>query len=96
MCWAIRSKSGWIKKLSDPEIVAKWREETNGQGLTDMEIEYVLEEISYYKPFCDDSNVVLSAVEQAWQSDELIDAKTLRELKDYVKILEYIPDEFKD
>lgn len=94
MCWAIRLKPDWIRKLSDLEIVAKWKKEAKEQNLTEKEIEYVFDEMAYYQKLCGsgDSNIIQSAVEQAWQSDTLIDTETLEELKEHVKILEDVPE----
>lgn len=56
----------------------------------------MFKEIYYHQKRCGDSNVALSAVEQVWQSGELIDVGILRQLRDYIKTLEDIPDSFKD
>ncbi|ORX73951.1 hypothetical protein DL89DRAFT_219533 [Linderina pennispora] len=48
MSGAIRAKPGWTVKMQDGAIRQKWTTEAKSQGLTDLEIKYVLEELDYY------------------------------------------------
>ncbi|KAJ1929730.1 hypothetical protein EC988_010082, partial [Linderina pennispora] len=48
MSGAIRAKPGWTIKMQDGAIRQKWTTEAKSQGLTDLEIKYVLEELDYY------------------------------------------------
>ncbi|KAJ1965448.1 hypothetical protein GGI12_000785, partial [Dipsacomyces acuminosporus] len=45
---AIRDKSQWFEKMSDPEVHQRWTNEAKAQSLTDKEIAYVFDELAYY------------------------------------------------
>lgn len=53
LSYALRSKPSWWTKYKNPEIRAKWRAEAlahdvDGQGLTEAEVDYVLDELAGY------------------------------------------------
>ncbi|KAI7827737.1 hypothetical protein BX661DRAFT_143294 [Kickxella alabastrina] len=89
MSGIIRSKPDWIKNISDPNTRTNWVTEARSQGLTDIETGYVLEELAYYATLhIPDSSVILSAVEQVWLSDTLVEGNTLEQLKRWSMRLE--------
>ncbi|KAJ1873170.1 hypothetical protein LPJ55_002528 [Coemansia sp. RSA 990] len=97
MSGAIRSKDSWMTKMMDPEIRIRWANESRAQGLTEREIDYVFEELAFYAALhVPESNVKLSAVENVWISDDLIDNSTTKELKRFAGILEDKPEKDRD
>ncbi|KAJ2812135.1 hypothetical protein GGI24_006719, partial [Coemansia furcata] len=97
MSRTIRAKSDWIEIINDEEARADWAAEAKVQELTDVEFEYVLDELAYYSSLnSPDGNAKLSAADGVWFSDALIDAETADRLKNYVAILEDVPDRQKD
>ncbi|KAJ2887248.1 hypothetical protein H4R27_000045 [Coemansia aciculifera] len=93
----IRTKPDWIELLNDAEIRANWAAEAKAQELTDIEFEYVLDELAYYSSLhLPNGSAKLSAADGVWFSDTLIDAETTNGLKDYAAILEGVPDRQKD
>ncbi|KAJ2476065.1 hypothetical protein EV174_005054 [Coemansia sp. RSA 2320] len=94
---AIRARSGWIEALGDADTRAGWAKEAKEQGLTDLELCYVLDELAYYASLSQSgSNIRLSAVDGVWISDSLVDLETTDRLKDYAAILERVPSFQKD
>ncbi|KAJ2413529.1 hypothetical protein GGI10_003002 [Coemansia sp. RSA 2530] len=86
---AIRSEPGWMEALNNAEMCADWALQAKTRGLTDVEFQYVLEELAYYSSLhLPDSDVRLSSTDGVWFSDSLVDAETTIQLKDYVAILE--------
>ncbi|KAJ2715096.1 hypothetical protein H4R19_001390 [Coemansia spiralis] len=97
MSGAIRAKPDWLDKMNDPEIRMRWTREAKAQDLTEQEIDYVFDELVYYASLhTPGSSLRLSAVEQVWVSDSLIDEDTTTELKRYAAILEDVPARDKD
>ncbi|KAJ1718956.1 hypothetical protein LPJ61_006417, partial [Coemansia biformis] len=97
MSGAIRAKPDWLDKLNNPEIRARWTREAKAQELTEQEIDFVFDELAYYATLHQPgSSLRLSAVEQVWVSDSLIDEATTAELKRYAAILENVPERDKD
>ncbi|KAJ1851453.1 hypothetical protein LPJ73_003033 [Coemansia sp. RSA 2703] len=97
MCDAIRGKPNWTEKLKDAEIRARWSAEAKTNGLSDPELAYALDKLDYFASLhVPGSNVGMSAVEQVWFSDSLIDPETEAQLEEYVAILEDVPDASKD
>ncbi|KAJ2823677.1 hypothetical protein IWW50_003674 [Coemansia erecta] len=97
MSGAIRTKDDWIAKMDIPEIRDRWVHESKEQGLTELEIDYVFEELAHYAALhVPGSSARLSAVENVWVSDSLIDEATTVELKRYVAVLEDVPEKNKD
>ncbi|KAJ1831831.1 hypothetical protein LPJ73_008063, partial [Coemansia sp. RSA 2703] len=97
MCDAIRGKPNWTEKLKDAEIRARWSAEAKTNGLNDSELAYALNKLDYFASFHDrETKIGMSTVEQVWVSDSLIDSETEAQLKEYVSILEDIPDFKKD
>ncbi|KAJ2261586.1 hypothetical protein GGI01_002181 [Coemansia sp. RSA 376] len=93
----IRSKSDWIDSLNDADARAGWAAEAKAKGLTDVELAYVLDELSYYASLHPPgSNARLSAADDVWFCDALVDAQTTNKLKDYAAILESVSDRQKD
>ncbi|MGW9370015.1 DUF4246 domain-containing protein [Streptomyces xanthophaeus] len=93
----IRSKPGWFDKMHDGDIVARWTREAVGQGLTEAQVRYVLEELRHYAALRDGrTGVEVSAVDGVWQSDALVDDKLRSRLRDAVRVLEQVPEEEKD
>ncbi|KAJ2036408.1 hypothetical protein GGI03_002816 [Coemansia sp. RSA 2337] len=93
----IRTKPDWIETLNDAETRADWAAQAKAHELTDVEFEYVLDELAYYSSLHPPgSNVRLSAADGVWFCDALVDVETTDELKDYVAILEGVPDYQKD
>ncbi|KAJ2346536.1 hypothetical protein GGF43_004964, partial [Coemansia sp. RSA 2618] len=97
MSGAIRAKDDWITKMESPEIRARWVRESKEQGLTEREIDYVFEELAHYAALhVPGSSAKLSAVENVWVSDSLIDEDTTAELKRYAAVLEDVPEKDRD
>ncbi|KAJ2252462.1 hypothetical protein GGI13_003267 [Coemansia sp. RSA 455] len=93
----IRSKSDWIDSLNDADARAGWTDEAKAKGLTDVEFAYVLDELAYYASLHPPgSNTRLSAADDVWFCDALVDAQTMNKLKDYEAILESVSDRQKD
>ncbi|KAJ2056267.1 hypothetical protein GGI17_006285 [Coemansia sp. S146] len=93
----IRSKSDWIGMINDADTRTSWAAEAKAEELTDVEFEYVLDELAYYASLHPpDSNVRLSAADGVRFSDALIDAETTKKLKSYSAILKNLPDCQKD
>jgi hypothetical protein len=81
---AIRSKPKWYEKMEDNEIVERWKQEANKQQrATRKMIQYVFDELKYYKELRD-GTVEPSTVDGVWQSDGLIPDDLKRELSDNV------------
>ncbi|KAJ2175113.1 hypothetical protein GGH16_000954 [Coemansia sp. RSA 560] len=97
MSGAIRGKDDWITNMASPEIRAHWTREAKEQGLTECEIDYVFDELNHYAALhVSGSSIKLSAVENVWMSDSLIDADITQELKRYVAVLENVPEKDRD
>ncbi|KAJ2064913.1 hypothetical protein GGI17_000720 [Coemansia sp. S146] len=93
----IRSKPDWIEKINDADARASWTAEAKAKELTDVEFEYVIDELAYYASLHPPgSNVRLSAADGVWFSDTLIDGDTTNELMGYAAMLESVPDRQKD
>ncbi|KAJ2864086.1 hypothetical protein GGH94_003166 [Coemansia aciculifera] len=93
----IRTKPDWIETLNNMETRANWAAEAKAQELTDVEFEYVLDELAYYSSLhLPDSDAKLSTADGVWFSNTLIDAETTNGLKEYAAILEGVPDRQKD
>ncbi|KAJ2062102.1 hypothetical protein GGI17_002669 [Coemansia sp. S146] len=93
----IRTKPDWIELLNNVEMRANWAAKAKAQELTDVEFEYVLDELAYYSSLhLPNGSAKLSAADGVWFSDTLIDAETTSELRDYAAILEGEPDRQKD
>ncbi|KAJ2473142.1 hypothetical protein IWW56_006023, partial [Coemansia sp. RSA 2131] len=87
MSGAIRSNDDWITKMASPEIRAHWAREAKEQELTECEINYVFDELNHYAALhVPGSSIKLSAVENVWVSDSLIDDDTTQELKRYAAV----------
>ncbi|KAJ2667409.1 hypothetical protein IW148_000104 [Coemansia sp. RSA 1199] len=94
---AIRSKDDWITKMASPEIRAHWAREAKEQELTECEINYVFDELNHYAALhVPGSSIKLSAVENVWVSDSLVDDDTTQELKRYAAVLENVPEKDRD
>ncbi|KAJ2781970.1 hypothetical protein GGI15_003061 [Coemansia interrupta] len=97
MCDAIRAKPNWTEKLKDAGIRTRWSAEAKTNGLNDPELAYALDKLNYFASLhTPGSNIGMSTVEQVWVSDSLIDQETEAQLKEYVAILEDVPDSKKD
>ncbi|KAJ2495562.1 hypothetical protein GGH96_006348, partial [Coemansia sp. RSA 1972] len=97
MSGAIRSKDNWITKMTSPEIRTRWTREAKEQGLTEREIDYVFDELNHYAALhVPGSSAKLSAVENVWVSDSLVDDDTTQELKQYAAVLENVPEKDRD
>ncbi|KAJ1953524.1 hypothetical protein EC988_002945 [Linderina pennispora] len=97
MSGAIRAKPNWTVKMQDDKIRQKWAAEAKNQGLTDLEIKYVLEELDYYAKLRDpETGIEVSGVDMVWASDSLISDALAQELRDYAFILEDVPEKLKD
>ncbi|KAJ1946133.1 hypothetical protein FBU59_002107 [Linderina macrospora] len=97
MSGAIRAKPDWTVKMHDAEIRQKWTAEAKAQSLLDLEIKYVLEELEYYAKLCDlETGIEVSSFDMVWISDSLIDDILAQRLRDYVAILEDVPEKMKD
>ncbi|KAJ2119234.1 hypothetical protein IW147_006036 [Coemansia sp. RSA 720] len=82
-----------MTKMSSPEIRTRWTREAKEQGLTECEIDYVFDELNHYAALhVPGSSIKLSAVENVWVSDSLVDDDTTLELKRYVAVLEDVPE----
>ncbi|KAJ2064684.1 hypothetical protein GGI17_000826 [Coemansia sp. S146] len=93
----IRTKPDWIETLNNVEMRTNWAAKAKAQALTDVEFEYVLDELAYYSSLhSPDSDAKLSTADGVWFSDMLIDAETTNGLKQYAAILEGVPDHQKD
>ncbi|KAJ1898569.1 hypothetical protein LPJ66_002667, partial [Kickxella alabastrina] len=91
----LRSKPGWITKVTDATIRSRWAAEAYAQGLTEKEVDYVFAELAYYSSLhVPNSGIFLSAVEQVWISDTLIDDETEQVLRKWVAVLESGPEDW--
>ncbi|WP_369193112.1 DUF4246 domain-containing protein [Streptomyces djakartensis] len=89
----IRAKPGWVDKMNDPDIVAKWTREAVAQGLTEAQVGFVIAELAHYAALRDErTGVEVSAVDGVWQSDTLVDDTLRSRLRDAVKVLEEVPE----
>jgi hypothetical protein len=94
---AIREKPRWFEKMDDAGIVSRWTREAIAQGLTEAQIEYVLDELRYYAALRDGrTGIEVSAVDGVWQSDGLVDEELRSRLRDAVRVLEDVPEAEKD
>ncbi|GGO58467.1 hypothetical protein GCM10012287_56690 [Streptomyces daqingensis] len=94
---AIREKPRWFEKMNDAEIVSRWTQEAVAQGLTEAQIEYVLDELRHYAALRDGrTGIEVSAVDGVWQSDSLVDDELRSRLRDAVRVLEDVPEAEKD
>ncbi|KAJ2503600.1 hypothetical protein GGH96_000160 [Coemansia sp. RSA 1972] len=97
MSGAIRSEDNWITNMASPDIRAHWAREAKEQELTEGEIDYVFEELNHYAALhVPGSSAKLSAVENVWVSDSLVDDDTTQELKRYAAVLENVPEKDRD
>ncbi|KAJ2199590.1 hypothetical protein IW144_001471 [Coemansia sp. RSA 522] len=97
MSGIIRSKDDWITNMVCPDIRAHWAREAKEQELTECEIDYVFDELKHYAALhVAGSSVKLSAVENVWVSDSLVDVDTTQELKRYAAVLENVPEKDRD
>ncbi|KAJ2357228.1 hypothetical protein GGF43_001593 [Coemansia sp. RSA 2618] len=95
--WIRESKEKCFASMESPDIHARWTHEAKAQGLTEREIDYVFEELVHYAALhVPGSSAKLSAAENVWISDSLIDEDTTTELKRYAAVLEDVPEEDKD
>ncbi|KAF9644280.1 hypothetical protein BDM02DRAFT_3150579 [Thelephora ganbajun] len=105
MSHAIREKPRWWEKIKDTEIMARWRKEALEQQvpsprhrkLTDVMIDYVLDELHGYAALRDEeTGIEVGPFEQIWKSDSLIPENLRERLKAAVAPLENVPDSEKD
>ncbi|KAJ7213212.1 hypothetical protein B0H12DRAFT_1194877 [Mycena haematopus] len=105
LSWAIRSKSEWQRKISDPAIMEKWREEAlhqqDGlkveQKLSPNMINYVLTELVGYARLSDPvTGIECGPFDAIWYSDRLISSEVSDRLRAAVVELENAPDDLKD
>jgi hypothetical protein len=93
---SIRSKDKWYEKMEDATIVDKWKQEATQQGATQELIQYVLDELKYYKSLRD-GNIEISPVDGVWQADGLIPQEIKNELNNSVtQLLENVDESEKD
>ncbi|KAJ2258438.1 hypothetical protein GGI13_000611 [Coemansia sp. RSA 455] len=93
----IRSQLDWMETINDADTRTGWAAEAKAKGLTDVELAYVLDELAYYASLHPPgSNARLSAADNVWFCDVLVDAQTTNKLKDYEAILESVSDRQKD
>ncbi|KAJ2062167.1 hypothetical protein GGI17_002627 [Coemansia sp. S146] len=97
MSGAIRARPGWVQKSQSAETIETWKVEAKAQNLTDLEIDYVFAELSFYASLhSSGTNIFLSAVDGVWLSDSVVDDKTAKALRDYATILENVPVKDRD
>ncbi|KAJ2637259.1 hypothetical protein GGF44_002982, partial [Coemansia sp. RSA 1694] len=97
MSSAIRAKPDWVTESQSAEVCERWKAVARAQSLTDLEVDYVFAELSFYSSLHgSDTSIVLSAVDGVWCSDSLVDKETAQALKDYAAILENVPARNKD
>lgn len=87
----IRNKPEWRNKLDQVEIVNKWKSEAAAQGLNEDAINFVIDQLKYFKTICDES-IEPGPIEGVWISNSLIDESLEKELKDLVSPLENVPE----
>ncbi|MFD8223090.1 DUF4246 domain-containing protein [Streptomyces massasporeus] len=93
----IRAKPGWVEKMNDPDIVARWTREAVAQGLTEAQVRYALAELVHYAALRDaQTGVEVSAVDGVWQSDRLVDDELRSRLCTAVEVLEQVPESEQD
>ncbi|WP_078615334.1 DUF4246 domain-containing protein [Streptomyces sp. NRRL S-475] len=93
----IRAKPGWVDKMNDPDIVARWTREAVAQDLTEAQVRYVLAELAYYAARRDArTGAEVSAVDGVWQSDTLVDDDLRSRLREAVQVLEQVPEAERD
>ncbi len=90
----IREKERWWDKYTNPEIVAKWREEVKGE-FTEAQFNFVLAGLAYYDSLRD-GKIQVSGTDGVWQADDLIPSELQQQLLDGVAPMENVPDHEKD
>lgn len=93
----VREKPRWYEKMNDPGIAARWTREAVGQGLTEAQVRYVLDELRHYAALRDEATgAEVSVVDGVWQSDTLVDDGLRDRLRAAVTVLEEVPEQEKD
>ena len=90
MSQEIREKPKWYEKVSDPEIVAKWKEEAKAQDISSEAADYVIEEVKHYATIREGS-IEPGPIDGTWKADELIEEKLREKFKSLVAELENVP-----
>jgi hypothetical protein len=67
----------WFANIHEEEFLAKWKRRGNEMGLPEDAIDFVFDELEYYKK-SKLGKIEVSGVDTAWQADQLIDEE-LRE-----------------
>ncbi|KAJ7283224.1 hypothetical protein C8J57DRAFT_1291802 [Mycena rebaudengoi] len=105
LSWAIRSKPEWQHKITNTEILDKWRKEALEQQqavplherLTPNMINYVLTELSGYARLCDtERGIENGCFDAIWYSDRLISTQVSTDLRSAITELEDVDENLKD
>jgi len=88
----IRNKPDWPKKLTNEDILQKWKKEAH---CTPEQFQYVIDELKYLARISEPPYMV-SAVDGVWLADGIISEDLKSEFKKSVSQLENIPTESRD
>ncbi|KAH0487732.1 MAG: uncharacterized protein KVP18_004350 [Porospora cf. gigantea A] len=91
----IRCKPDWATKVFDEAITTKWREEAQRQHLTEIEIQYAIDECQWWaKQALKEAQI--SAVEGVFLADNVVSDDLRLKLSSGLKRLENVPNDQKD
>ncbi|KAH0475961.1 MAG: uncharacterized protein KVP18_004444, partial [Porospora cf. gigantea A] len=91
----IRCKPDWATKVFDEAITTKWREEAQRQDLTEIEIQYAIDECQWWaKQALKEAQI--SAVEGVFLADNVVSDDLRLKLSSGLKRLENVPNDQKD
>ncbi|KAJ7119673.1 hypothetical protein C8R44DRAFT_878079 [Mycena epipterygia] len=111
LSWALRNKLEWQCKASDPEILAKWRQEAleqqqsigRGKKITEkmagpnFAVDYVLAELTGYAKIADNERgIERGCFDAIWYSDRIISDDVAQRLRTAASTLENVPENEKD
>ncbi|TFK63101.1 hypothetical protein BDN72DRAFT_848026 [Pluteus cervinus] len=92
-------KIGWEKKVLDPNIAAKWKQEalnTPGADITEAMVDWCIAEVQYKAQIFQSTNSTVVYTGDVVKSDTIIPESTRLALIDAIKPLEDILDNLKD
>ncbi|KAB8256690.1 hypothetical protein BDV32DRAFT_141025 [Aspergillus pseudonomiae] len=95
---SITDKSDWEKKVFDEEITTKWRKEImdTGDDITPTMIDWIIKEAQWKAEVFRDTKRVVAFDAGVVKSDTAITKDLRQALKEAVRPLEDVPEEFKD
>ncbi|KAF3941892.1 hypothetical protein ABW19_dt0202263 [Dactylella cylindrospora] len=93
----VTDKPDWDKKILDKEITDKWRGEVKGQlDFTDKMFDWCIEELKDKAKQLEKESFVVALDGDVCKSDTLISEDTRLKIIEAVKVLEDVPDKYKD